>query len=194
MIDITPAANTLSHLVRGVEDDRLTAATPCAGMTVGALLDHLDGLSQAFTTAAGKSADGDRPPPSADASRLTPDWRTRIPDRLDSLTEAWGHDDAWQGMTRAGGLDLPAEVAGLVALDELVIHGWDLARATGQQYDVPPRVLEAVHGFVRATASQNPHGTPGLFGPPVAVPDGAPLLDRVIGLSGRDPGWRPDAT
>jgi hypothetical protein len=31
----------------------------------------------------------------------------------------------------------------------------------------------------------------GLFGPPVAVPDGAPLLDGVLGLSGRDPGCKP---
>ncbi len=39
-------------------------------------------------------------------------------------------------MTKAGGVDLPGEVAGLVALDELVVHGWDVARATGQAYDV----------------------------------------------------------
>jgi hypothetical protein len=30
-----------------------------------------------------------------------------------------------------------------------------------------------------------------VFGPVVPVPDDAPLLDRVIGLSGRDPGWKP---
>jgi hypothetical protein len=29
------------------------------------------------------------------------------------------------------------------------------------------------------------------FGPPVAVPAGAPLLDQVVGLCGRDPGWTP---
>lgn len=31
----------------------------------------------------------------------------------------------------------------------------------------------------------------GVFGPVVPVLDDAPLLDRVIGLSGRDPGWKP---
>lgn len=36
----------------------------------------------------------------------------------------------------AGGVDLPRQVAGLVALDEVVLHGWDVAKATGQPYNV----------------------------------------------------------
>ncbi len=91
-------------------------------------------------------------------------------------------------MTAAGGVDLPAAVAGVVALDELVIHGWDLAKATGQPagYDGPE--LEAVHGMVQHFRSS---GIEGLFGPPVLVPDDAPLLDRILGIAGRDPSWEP---
>ena len=53
-------------------------------------------------------------------------------ERLDQLAEAWADPAAWEGLTEAGGLTMPAEVAGTVALDEVVLHGWDLARATGQ--------------------------------------------------------------
>lgn len=120
---------------------------------------------------------------------MAADWRTRIPARLAELAEAWRVDEAWVGMTKAGGLDLPSEVAGVIALDEVVVHGWDLASATRQPYGVEQEQLEMVFGFVRASAEQNPDGTPGLFGPPVTVPDDAPLLDRVIGLAGRDPAW-----
>jgi uncharacterized protein (TIGR03086 family) len=93
-------------------------------------------------------------------------------------------------MTAAGGVDLPGEVAGVVALDELVIHGWDLARATDQpaEYDGPE--LEAVYGMVQQFRSS---GIEGLFGPPVPVADDAALLDRIVGLAGRDPGWEPPA-
>jgi hypothetical protein len=49
-------------------------------------------------------------------------------------------------------------------------------------------------GLWMSAVAQNPDGSPGLFGAPVAVPDSAPLLDRLIGLTGRDPAWRSAAT
>lgn len=190
MIDLEPATRTLADVVAGVRDDQLEAPTPCPGTSVAALLDHIDGFALAFRAAAQHSEPpGGSRPPVADAARLTGDWRTRIPARLAELAAAWRADDAWVGMTKAGGLDLPSDLAGVIALDEVVVHGWDLATATGQQYRVPQDPLEAVFGFVRSSAEQNPNGTPGLFGPPVPVPGDAPLLDRVIGLAGRDPAW-----
>jgi uncharacterized protein (TIGR03086 family) len=195
MLDLEPATTVLASLVVAVSDDQLTAPTPCQDVTLGALLDHVDGLSLAFTAAATEAVpEGGSQPPSADAARLGPDWRTRIPPRLAALASAWRDEAAWRGMTRAGGLDLPAEVAGIVAVDEIVIHGWDIAAASGQTFTCDPRLLNAAYEFVQASVAQNPNGTPGLFGPPVPVPDSAPLLDRLIGLTGRDPAWRPAPT
>lgn len=189
-LDLLPATERLASLVASVGDHQLAAPTPCPEMSVGALLDHVVGLSAAFTGAARKEPlEG---APSADASRLPDDFRTSIPAALGELAAAWKDPAAWQGMTRAGGLDLPGEVAGLVALDEVVLHGWDLARATGQPFDVVPDLLEAVHGFVQSFSAPEMAGQrEGLFGPVVPVPEDAPLLDRVLGLSGRDPGWSP---
>lgn len=191
MLDLEPATSTLADLVRGVRDDQLSAATPCAGRTVGELLDHVDGLSQAFTSAAAKTALADSQAPAVDASRLGSDWRERIPQRLADLTEAWRDDTAWTGMTRAGGIDLPGEVAGIVALNEVLVHGWDIARASGQRFAWEPGLVDAARGFVQPSAEANPQGTPGLFGPPVPVPADASELDKLLGLTGRDPGWRP---
>jgi uncharacterized protein (TIGR03086 family) len=93
-------------------------------------------------------------------------------------------------MTQAGGVDLPADVVGRVALNELVIHGWDVARATGQPFDCGTKALEACWELLaeRATADQEA-GDDDPFGPVVDVPADAPLLDRLIGLSGRKPSW-----
>lgn len=183
----------MTDLVLGVRDDQLNGPTPCVGTSVGAMLDHIDGLALAFTAAAKHTTPpGGSRPPSVDATRLTTDWRTRIPSRLAELAEAWQDESAWTGMTKAGGQDLPSELAGVIATDEVVIHGWDLAVATGQPFDCAPPLLQAVRGFVLASAEQNPQGTPGLFGPPIAVATDAPLLDQVIGLAGRDPAWRPE--
>jgi uncharacterized protein (TIGR03086 family) len=95
-------------------------------------------------------------------------------------------------MTEAGGLELPGELAGVVALDELILHGWDIAVASGQPFSCEPHLVEAAHGFVQRTVAQNPNGVPGLFGPRVPVPADATPLDRLLGLAGRHPAWRAE--
>ncbi|MFD4673971.1 TIGR03086 family metal-binding protein [Lentzea sp. NPDC058450] len=185
MFDLTPAAGQLAGLVRGVTDGDLKAPTPCPDYTVADLLDHVNGLSVAFTMAALKTPlEGTA---SGDASRLPLDFRESMPVRLDELAAAWRSSSAWEGMTRAGGVDLPGEVAGAVALDEIVLHGWDLARATGQPFEVDPELLQVVHGFVSSIGPDDRDGS--LFGAAVEVDSNAPLLDRVLGLSGRNPAW-----
>ncbi len=89
-------------------------------------------------------------------------------------------------------MDAPAAMAGLTATDELVVHGWDVARATGQPYDPEPGTLRAAQSFLTQIANPDaPAGPDVPFGPPRQVPEDAPLLDRVVGLAGRDPGWVP---
>lgn len=195
MHNLEPATTALTKLVGGVRDDQLQAPTPCEGTPVGDLLDHVDGLCSAFSAAATKSApDADSQAPSADATRLGTAWRTRIPDRLATLADAWRAESAWSGMTRVGGIDLPGDVAGKFAIDEIVVHGWDIAAATGQDFFCDAELLEAAYGVVQSTVEQNPSGSTGLFGPPVPVPDDASRLDQLLGLTGRDPAWRPGAS
>ncbi len=192
-VDLGPAARRLADLVSAIPDRRLGGPTPCPDYSLGDLVEHVGGLALAFTGAATK-ATGDitAQAPAGDRTRLGDDWRTRIPRDLAGLAAAWNDPAAWTGMTRAGGVDLPGEAAGLVALDELVIHGWEVARASGQAYDCDPESLEAVLGFVAQFSGPGQEDQrAGLFGPVVAVADDAPLLDRVIGLTGRDPTWSP---
>jgi uncharacterized protein (TIGR03086 family) len=184
-IDLEPAARRLADLVRAVPDDALCWPTPCAAYTVADLLDHVAGLLVAFRAAARKEPlDAG---PAGDGSRLVGGWRTRLPADAEALVEAWRDPGAWAGTTGAGGVELPGEVAGVVALDEVVLHGWDLAKAIDRPagYDGPGlAAVFAVVGHFRSL------GVDGLFGPEVAVPRGAPLFDRTLGLSGRDPAWR----
>ncbi|GGS39985.1 hypothetical protein Snoj_27630 [Streptomyces nojiriensis] len=129
-------------------------------------------------------------PPGTAVPVLPACWREELPGVLGELAEAWRDPAAWSGMTRAGGVDLPGSVAAVVAADELVVHGWDLARATGLEYVPDPAALRASYGFLREAAQDAGRGG-GIFGAVVSVPEGAPLLERAIGLSGRDPAWTP---
>lgn len=187
--DLGPAARRVAGLLARVEDRQLGLPTPCPDYAVRELLAHVGGLALAFRDAArkafGPTTDTD---PGSARPVLDEEWRTVFPRRLEELAEAWRDPAAWEGMTRAGGVDLPGGVAGLVAFNELLVHGWDLARATGQRYAPGEDELRVSYGFLEPGASERVAGQDP-FGPPVAVPDDAPLLDRVIALSGRRPDW-----
>ncbi|MFC4535355.1 TIGR03086 family metal-binding protein [Sphaerisporangium dianthi] len=81
-----------------------------------------------------------------------------------------------------------------VASADMVLHGWDLARATGQDDTIDPAELEAMWPAVqRIPPKMRIPGAfgPGIvvYGPEVEVPGDAPLQHRVLGLLGRDPHW-----
>jgi uncharacterized protein (TIGR03086 family) len=192
--DLGPATTVLGALVRRLRDDQLDARTPCGGISVGALLDHVDGLCGAFADAGTKTRRADGGAASEpDASRLGDDWRERIPARLDALAAAWRPDDAWTGTTVVGGIEMTGGAAGAAALDEVIVHGWDLAVAIGEPYPggdalLAPGIRTACE-WVGGLVAQHPEGIPGLFGPAVPVPPDASPMDRLLGLAGRDPGW-----
>lgn len=193
--DLGPATQRLAAVVAAVRDEQLDGPTPCPEMTVGDLLDHIHLLAQAFRAIGARDhfPGLDRPPRPGSADNLPGDWRTAIPDRLGDLAAAWRDDDAWSGMGTAGGVTMPNAVLAVVALDEVVVHGWDLARATGQPYEVDP-VSAAVAGeFARNVSAETARGGDGPFGPAVPVPDDAPDFDRTLGHTGRDPHWAPPA-
>lgn len=187
-LDLGPQTAVLARLAEGVTDEQLANPTPCPKYAVRNLLGHLVVLTVAFRDAGRKDL-GVTTDTSPDSTLpdIGPGWREELPKGLAELAEAWRDPVAWTGMTRAGGVDLPGEIAGLVATDELVIHGWDLARATGQPYTPDPAALRTCHDFLAASVDDPGRGQ--IFGPVVPVGPDAPLLDRAVGLSGRDPGW-----
>lgn len=193
MIDLKPATDQVSQVVNGVTDDQLDDPTPCDDTSVAALLNHLLGLTIAFRDAAGKvTGPTTSTPPPKTTGDLPDDWRGKLNTQLGELGQAWDDESAWDGMTMAGGVDLPGEIAGLVALNEVQMHGWDLARATGQPYEVDDELAEAVLPIVTPTGDDDSMRE-GMFGPPVDVGDDATTFDKVLGFGGRDPGWTPPA-
>jgi uncharacterized protein (TIGR03086 family) len=189
MIDFTPACQRTTEVLANVTDEQLTAPTPCEEMRLNDLVTHVGDLAKAFTAAARKEfGELTDVAPEPTAERLDTDWRSSYPADLADLARAWQEPSAWEGMTRAGGFDMPGDVSGLVALTEVVIHGWDVARASGQSYDIDDATADAVLPYVTQTAAEGP--IEGMFGPAVPIADDAPVMDRIIALSGRDPAWR----
>jgi uncharacterized protein (TIGR03086 family) len=191
VIDLEPAADRLGRVIAAVSDEQLSGPTPCPGQSVGDLVDHLSAFAVSFVGSARKETEGrDGPAPEPDMANLEPGWRDRVARELSALAGAWKDPSAWEGTTHAGSIEMPAELVGLVALDELVVHGWDIAVATNQAYEPMVEEVEGATTFV--TSFEVPRDG-SLFGPEVEVDETAPPFVRLLGLTGRDPGWRPPA-
>lgn len=188
MHDLGPAAQETARVVARVRDDDLARPTPCGDWTVRDLLGHLLAFAGHFVRVARhESAEsGGAPQP------LPDDWRGGLAARLDDLAAAWREPSAWEGEGQAGGLTMPRAELGVVALEELVLHGWDLAQAIGAGYDVRDEDLPIVRGFVANFEHAPQEQRTGLYGPVVPT-DGGSELERVLALAGRDP-HRPLAT
>lgn len=181
MFDLRPAAAELARLVAGVHEDRLGGPTPCEHFTVTNLLEHVVEFVEVFTSNARKEEP-------VLGGGLPADWQTSLPPRVTDMAAAWQDESAWQGRVSAGGIEMPAEQNALVAIEETVLHGWDLARATGQEFTPDEEWLVSVDGFFDAFAEPIASGQ-GPYGPAVAVPEDASHLDRILGAAGRNPGW-----
>jgi uncharacterized protein (TIGR03086 family) len=90
----------------------------------------------------------------------------------------------------------PPDIATYVDLSlsfDLPQHGWDLARATGQDPTIDPEEVEILwRSLVDAPQVWAWQRANGWYADPVPVPSDAPLQDRVLGLIGRDPAWTPE--
>lgn len=187
MIDLTSACQRTAQVLANVSDDQLTARTPCENLRLDELVAHVGVLAHAFTAAARKDFGPMTDTPPTFDGRLDDDWRTAYPQRLAELAAAFGAPAAWEGMSRAGGVDFPGEVAGMVALTEVVVHGWDLARATGQTVGFDDALAGEILGFARQTISDDTRAP--RIGPEVPAPDGASAsaIDRLVAFMGRTP-------
>jgi uncharacterized protein (TIGR03086 family) len=119
--------------------------------------------------------------------------------------EALLHDPAQAGIeidAPMGRMTVEQHVDQVPSID-MVLHGWDLARATGQDDTVDPAEVEALWSAMSAIPAEvmEKLRTPGafgpgveVFGPEVTVPEDASLQDRLLGLIGRDPAWAPLAS
>ncbi|MFE5819473.1 TIGR03086 family metal-binding protein [Streptomyces sp. NPDC056479] len=172
-------------VVRGIPDATLAAPTPCAEYDVRALVNHLFQVIVQFQRLAVKEASdfGETPDRVAEG----PEWRERLARETDRLVSAWSAPGAEEGTT--GGMNMPARLVGSMALLDLTVHVWDLARATGQAYPgADQAVVAELSGAVDELAPTA--RKMGVFAEPVPEPEDASAFERLLARTGRDPYWR----
>lgn len=184
------AASSMAEIIRDIKPDQLDAPTPCALYDVRGLLNHLMFWGPSLEGAGRKET---LPPPAAAEADLDithGDWASALVEQLERTAAAWSTPEAWEGTTHMGGpTELPSSLVGGMVVVEIMVHGWDLARATGSRQGWDDDLLRYVREEIPKSAEQGREM--GLFGPEIAVPAGSSVLDHLLGMTGRDPAWRP---
>lgn len=173
---LSRAVTGAAAVARGVRDDQLGLPTPCDDFDVRELLGHLAWTAAMFEALARR----EQPPPQ-DADHAP------FAERAAAVLAAWSAPGVTEGTSPT--LGMPMAMVLQMVLGDMAIHGWDLARATGQDYAVDAETGEAVAAFVTAMAPQGRRL--GVFGEEVPVARDASPFERALGLSGRDPAWKP---
>ncbi|MFJ9953266.1 TIGR03086 family metal-binding protein [Kitasatospora sp. NPDC091207] len=180
------AAAEAARIARGVRAEQLGGPTPCADFDTRTLVNHW-----VLYTSHGLERRARREPLPEDlvARDFTADlgWAGAYADQLDRAVAAWSDPAVWEGEVDLGGMTIPAASVAQMVIKELVLHGWDVARATGQQLVVDDELARLVLGVVEEHAET--YRQYGGFATPVPVPATASSLDRALAASGRDPRW-----
>jgi len=168
--------HSLMPVIAGIDPAQLDDPTPCAGFTVRGVLEHMIGGGTMFTAAyrGEEPAEPDFSDPIGGTQRMLGGLAEAIfaPGALDQTIQApFGEVD---GTT----------FARFVVLDGLV-HGWDMATATGQPYDPPAELVDAVDAFARQALDPLRDGE--TFGPAVEPAAGATPIERLAAYTGRRP-------
>ena len=152
----------------------LDAATPCDDWNVRELLNHMLETQRYFAgSARGESVS---PPASTPPTLLSDDPVQDFVRAQAEVLSAFGQE---------GVIEKTGPSLGIASSDQL-LHGWDLARATGQDTTMPEGLPEAAYSIIHGAFTEEQRQ--GVFKPEVPVPDDATAQERLLAFTGRTPG------
>ena len=185
-------------VLRRLAPDDLGGATPCAEFTVGEVGEHVVRSMVLLGSVAGAAPTVPAPAvpaptvaaPAVAAPAVAASGSGSLDERVAAVTaaalEAW----RWHGLggsVAVGRSTLAADLAVQIIPLELLVHGWDVARATGAQIEVAPEVACYVLEQARSLVTADKRGRG--FAAEVPAGPSATVLERLIAFTGRDPGW-----
>jgi uncharacterized protein (TIGR03086 family) len=193
------ALTATGAVVGAIRQDQWSDPTPCSEWSVADLLSHLtignfgfasavDGTAFAGSAAAAPAGRADIRP--AEASTPDADPVEAYRQSAAAVTEAFARPGALDRIVSVPFGQVPGRMALHLRITEVLAHGWDLARATGQPANLPEDLAEQELAFTLSKLGDIPPGRRP-FGPPRPVAGDAPAIDRLAACLGRDVSARP---
>jgi uncharacterized protein (TIGR03086 family) len=180
------AAETARAVTGAAKTAPLDTKTPCPDWDLRTLLNHTI-LWTAYS--AERRAHGESVAEDLMSKDFTaePGYAEAYQAQIAKAVHAWSDPEAWAGDRSVMGGAMPAADIAAMLIMEMVLHGWDVAKATGQDYHCSGELAQAVLQTVQAQGDmfREYQG----FAAIVPVPDDAPAFDRALSLAGRNPSW-----
>jgi uncharacterized protein (TIGR03086 family) len=183
--EMADAAAEAARVVRDIPDTKsLDDPSLCGDWDLRTLLNHLI-LWTSYS--AERRAHGESVAEDLMSKDFTadPGFREDYAKQLKKAVDAWSEPQAWEGTRDMMGTATPATDIGAMLIMEMALHGWDVARATGQEYHATDALAAVVEQTVQAQAElfRQYDG----FADPVKTADDATAFAKALALSGRDP-------
>jgi uncharacterized protein (TIGR03086 family) len=174
------ADDQLRRVISRLSPAQAGLPTPCSEFNLRTLINHIVYDVQVFTAMISGGQRG-----SPDVDRLGDNWLAAYRSSADLLLSTWRRRGTGGTLTSRTG-ELPATWALGQHTSDLVVHAWDVSRATGNTDELDPELAEAALAWGRENLKPEFRGQ--AFGPEVPVPENAPIYDRMAGYFGRTPG------
>ena len=170
-------------VVSNIGSDQFGMSTPCTDWDVQHVLDHLVGGCITF----GGGARGEKLGAISEQGNLGSDHVAAFRDASRSAADAFKSADTDKDWDYPWGQS-PPDAALHLAIADMTVHAWDLAKATGQDFEPDDDIAEETLGFIRSMLQPEgkmPRGDS--FADPVDVGDDAPAVHRLVAYVGRKP-------
>jgi uncharacterized protein (TIGR03086 family) len=178
---------SLEPVIQGVPAAQMNAPTPCPEYDVRTVANHMLGTIEAMRRVGADEALDPDDPWGSNGDNVRDQWRDDLSQKLTEFADAWSEPDAWEG--EAVGGSMPRPMVGDMGFVEVMLHGWDLAKGSGQTVVYDDAAVQRALEILDVIGDQGRSG--GAFGPEVQLPDDAEPFAKVLAKSGRDPEWTP---
>jgi uncharacterized protein (TIGR03086 family) len=175
------------RIVDGIEPSQLDNPSPCEGWTVRDVLNHITGGADMFAISAAEGKVSDEKLGQLMAGdNLGDDYKGSFKAASARAMKAFEAEGVLEKMVVLPFGTMPAGVALNIAIFDVAVHAWDLAKGSGQSTELDPEVLGVGLELAQQMLSDDLRAS-GMFGPAVEVAADAPLQDRLAAFAGRTP-------
>lgn len=164
----------------GLRPDHMDKPTPCTDWDVRTLASHIVGGNWMFAAA----ARGEQPSAEPGTDPLGDDPLAAYDASAAAGRAAWAEPGATEKMVSLPVGEMPGQMALSIAVLDTLVHGWDLATATGQDPSIDADLATPALETARAITAG---GRGDHFGPEVAIADDAAPYQRLVAYLGRQP-------